>query len=320
MARNLLSSGSAEIAPLIAEVKEIGGPILGVLSDKQESLCLAVETDLPGVPHQLCHYHYLRDVAQPVCEADRKLKKQLKQKGRGIRDVERQVAQQQSDEARVVRGYCLAIREVMRDEGKYPLEPAGLTLYDKLRQIGTSLEKALSQRASAKLQRLLVILKVISPLTRTYVRLVVAWSWIHAIAHLLEQGATRAEAEAQLQHYVAGLGRTGDRSLDQIAAHIEKLTCAFAPKLFAFHDQPLLPTTHNDLEVFILREGRAVAVLHSLPSRFNWLEAFAAVDIEHFQKSLAGLRRADQRRQAWQVRRDLQVYLSHLEKDWKPPH
>lgn len=274
-----------------------------------------------------------------MCEADRKLKKQLKQKVRGIRDVERQVAQQPSDEARVVRGYCLAIREVMREDGKYPLEPAGLTLYDKLRQIRTSLEKALSQRASAKLHRLLVILKVISTLTRTYLRLVVAWSWIHTIAHLLEQGATRAEAEAQLQDYVASLPRTGDRSLDAIAAHIEKLTGAFAPKLFAFHDQPLLPTTNNDLEVFIgqlkkdrrrvtgrketgrfiLREGRAVAVLHSLPSHPNWLEAFAAVDIGHFQKSLAELRRADQRRQAWQVRCDLQVYLSHLEKDWKPP-
>lgn len=64
VARNLVSSGSAEIAPLIAEVRQIGVPIRGVISDKQESLCLAVEKELPGVPHQLCHYHYLRDVAQ----------------------------------------------------------------------------------------------------------------------------------------------------------------------------------------------------------------------------------------------------------------
>jgi hypothetical protein len=60
VARNLLSSGCAEIAPLIAEVKALGVPLLGVISDKQESLCLAVEKELPGVPHQLCHYHYLR--------------------------------------------------------------------------------------------------------------------------------------------------------------------------------------------------------------------------------------------------------------------
>jgi len=121
IARNLLSSGSAELAPLIAEVKELGVPILGVISDKQSSIRLAVEKELPGVPHQLCQYHYLRDLAQPVCETDRKLKKQLKQKVRGIRDVERQVAHKQDDEARITRGYCIALREALRDDGKYPL-------------------------------------------------------------------------------------------------------------------------------------------------------------------------------------------------------
>lgn len=340
VARNLLSSGSVELAPLIAEVKQLGVPIWGVISDKQESLCLAVEKELPGVPHQLCHYHYLNDVAKPVCEADRKLKKQLKQKVRGVREVERKVAHEPSAEARVVRDYCVAVREVMRDDGKYPLEPAGIKLYDKLNQIRTSLERSLAARASQKLQRLLVILNVITTLTKDYARLVVAWSWIHGLAHLLNEGATREQAEARLRQYVAGLPRVGDQELDEIAAHLEKLTKAFAPKLFAFHDQPLLPKTNNDLEVFIgqlkkdrrrvtgrkdtcafiLREGRAVALLKSLPSQPTWVEAFAAVDIEHFQKSLSELRRADQRSQAWQARRDLEVYLSHLEQDWKPPN
>lgn len=132
VARNLLSSGRLEIAPLIAAVKTLGVPILGVISDKQASVCLAVEQELPDTPHQLCQFHYLRDLAQPVCEADRKLKKQLKQQVRGIREVERKVAHEQAAEATTVRGYCVAVREVMRDDGKYPLEPAGITLYDKL--------------------------------------------------------------------------------------------------------------------------------------------------------------------------------------------
>jgi hypothetical protein len=82
LARNLLSSGNVELAPLLKEVKEIGVPILGVISDKQSSICLAVEKELPGAPHQLCQYHYLRDLAKPVNEADRKLKKEIKQKAR----------------------------------------------------------------------------------------------------------------------------------------------------------------------------------------------------------------------------------------------
>ncbi|HZS04023.1 MAG TPA: ISNCY family transposase [Blastocatellia bacterium] len=338
VARNLLSSGRVEIEPLIAEVKALGVPVLGVISDKQAAVCLAVEQALPGVPHQLSHFHYLRDVAQPVAEADRKLKKQLKQQVRGIREVERRVAHQPEAEAATVRGYCVAVREVMRDDGKYPLEPAGITLYERLNKIRQSLGGAIRARSSAQLQRLHTILDALTTQAKEYARLVVAWSWIHHLARLLDQGASRAEAEAQLRRYAGSLPRKADQSLSEMATHIEKITTAFAPKLFAFHDQPLLPKTNNELEVFIgqlkkerrrvtgrkdttafiLREGRAVALLHSLPSEPNWLAAFAAVEIEQFQKSLAELRRADERSQAWQARRDLDVYLSLLEQDWPP--
>jgi hypothetical protein len=278
------------------------------------------------VPHQLCQYQYLRDVAQPVCEADRKLKKQLKQKVRGIRELERQVAHKQDDEAQVVRGYCIALREVLRDDGKYPLEPAGITLYDKLTQIDASLQRAITRRTSAKLQRLRTLLQYVSTLTKQYARLVIAWSWIHHLAQLLDQGRTRAEAEARLGDYVASLPHGKDAALNEIVAHLDKLTRAFLPKLFAFHDQPLLPKTNNDLELFIgqlkkdrrrvtgrketsafiLREGRAVALLQSLPSQPVWLTAFVTVDVAYFQRSLAALRCADKHSQAWRARRNLE--------------
>ncbi len=329
---------SEELAPLVAEIKQLGVPILGAISDKQASICLAIEKELPGVPHQLCQFHYLRDMALPVCEADRKLKKQLKQKVRGIREVERQVARRSDDEAQITRGYCLALRKVLREDGKYPLEPAGIKLYDKLMQIDASLERPLKQRASAKLQRLRALLQAVSTQTKEYARLVIAWSWIHGLAQLLDQGSTRAEAEAQLLDYAVSLPHGDDTVLDEIVLHIEKLTQAFVPKLFAFHEQPLLPKTNNDLEVFIgqlkksrrcvtgrkdtcafiLREGRAVALLLNLPSEPVWLTAFATADFAYFQRSLASLRCAEQRSQAWRVRRDLQIYLIHLEQGWKP--
>lgn len=338
LARNLLSSSCVELSPLIAEIKQLGVPILGAISDKQASICLAFEKELPGVPHQLCQFHYLRDMAQPVCDADRKLKKHLKQKVRGLREVERQVAHKQDDEAQITRRYCLALREVLRDDGKYPLEPAGIKLYDKLKQIDASLERALNQRASAKLQRLRTILQAVSTLTKDYARLVIAWSWIHCLAKLLEQDLTRAEAETRLLNCAASLPRGKDLILDEVATHIEKLTRAFAPKLFAFHDQPLLPKTNNDLETFIgqlkksrrkitgrkdtstfiLREGRVVALLLSLPEKPIWQTTFSSVDIVYFQRSLLALRCADQRSQAWKIRRDLQLYLTHLEQGWQP--
>jgi transposase-like protein len=50
---------------------------VGVISDGQHSIRLAVAQVLPGVPHQLCQFHFLREAALPVFEADRHLKKEL---------------------------------------------------------------------------------------------------------------------------------------------------------------------------------------------------------------------------------------------------
>lgn len=41
------------------------------------------------MPHQLCHFHYLREAALHVYEADRHAKKELKKQVRGGRPIER---------------------------------------------------------------------------------------------------------------------------------------------------------------------------------------------------------------------------------------
>ena len=106
VAKTLLSSATPEIEPLIEEGLGLGLPIVGVISDQPESIGLAVQHKLPTVPHQICPYHDVKDVAQPVCAADRHFKKALKKKVRGIRDLERQAEQSRTKEAQVVVDYC----------------------------------------------------------------------------------------------------------------------------------------------------------------------------------------------------------------------
>jgi hypothetical protein len=102
VAKTRLSSATPEIELLIEEVLGLGLPIVGVISDKQESICWAVQHKLPTVPHQICQFHDLKDVAQPVCEADRHVKKELKKTIRGIRALARQAENSPSKEAQVV--------------------------------------------------------------------------------------------------------------------------------------------------------------------------------------------------------------------------
>ena len=82
------------------------------------------------MPHQLCHFHYLREAALPIYEADRHAKKELKKRVRGIRPIERKVEGRDDPEAEVIRGYCAAVRTALTDDGRPPLEASGLKLHD----------------------------------------------------------------------------------------------------------------------------------------------------------------------------------------------
>src|SRR2546428_145859 len=115
--------------------------MVGVISDGQLSIRRAVAQALPEVPHQLCHFHYLREAAKPIYEADRHAKKVLKKHVRGVRPLERAVEGRTDHEAEVVRGYCSAVRSALTDDGRPPLAASGLTLHDRLTAIADSLER-----------------------------------------------------------------------------------------------------------------------------------------------------------------------------------
>src|SRR5215831_7629245 len=142
LARSLLSATHDDLALLVQEVQQaLPVPIVGVITDGQPSIRAAMAQALPGVPHQLCQFHYLREAAKPISEADRHAKKILKKQVRGVRPLERQLEGRTDPEAEVVRGYCSAVRSALTDDGPPPLAAAGLTLHDRLTAIADSLER-----------------------------------------------------------------------------------------------------------------------------------------------------------------------------------
>ena len=146
LARSLLSATEHDLTALLTEVQQaLPVPIVGVISDGQLSIRKAVAAALPDVPYQLCQFHYLREAAKPVYEADRHAKKELKKQVRGVRPIERTLEGRTDAASEAIRGYCLAVRSALTDDGRPPLCASGLKLHERLEAISASIGRVVEK-------------------------------------------------------------------------------------------------------------------------------------------------------------------------------
>jgi hypothetical protein len=151
LARSLLSSSQGDLVALLREVTAaLPVPVDGVISDGQQPIQAAVQAVLPDVPHQLCQFHYLREAAKPLYEADRHAKKELKKHLRGVRPLERALDDREDDEATAIRGYCLAVRSALTDDGQPPLSASGLHLHDRVEAIAASIARVEAEKGGSR--------------------------------------------------------------------------------------------------------------------------------------------------------------------------
>ncbi len=83
----------------------------------------------------------LLDAIDPLYEADRHAKTLLKKQLRGVRPIEGAVEAYNTPENEAIRGYCLAVRASLTDDGRSPLEASGLKLHERIKQISDSIER-----------------------------------------------------------------------------------------------------------------------------------------------------------------------------------
>ncbi len=152
VARSLLGATENDLAPLLEEAasicRKLEIPIVGVITDGQRSIRNAVARALPGVPHQLCPFHYVREAAKPIAAADLHAKKELKKHVRGVRPIERALEGRTDEEAEAVHGYCLAVRSALTDDRRPPLDADGLQWEERLRAIDDAITRVAEKRGS----------------------------------------------------------------------------------------------------------------------------------------------------------------------------
>jgi hypothetical protein len=339
LARNLQSADKDSIASLLKEIKNLKVPIKGVISDGQRSIRLAVAQEFPGIPHQLCHFHFLSNIARPIAEMDRALKVDLKKRVRGIRSVEKKIAFRNDEKARVIRRYCEAIRVVLREDGVYPLQPGGLRLWRYLRKIQQSIQENNKPHPDSDLEKLLKALCIIDELKAQYHRIKRLYKLIFEANAILRQQVSAEKVRLDMQAYVDRLMSLHFRRLDEKAAvlNILKFTDSYWEGLFYHYDHLEIPRTNNDLEVYIrklkaeqrkttgrascqghiVRYGAYVALLDSHASQKETLFHLRCVPYDAFRLCFVEIRSFRFRLSFKQnLLKDLEGFLRSQEECW----
>lgn len=256
-AENLLSSDVESIKRMLQSVIDLGYPILGVISDGQDTIRKSVSGLLPDTPYQLCHYHYLDNVGKGLEEKDRKLKTKLKKELRGISRVERHIEKiEPGCEKDVLKDFAIAIRTTLLENSVYPFDCGGVKVYDRLVDIESALESCQTVRNHPLLSRMKEMVSGYRPYTEEYQGVIVLLTITRRIAEFIDpDNFPDDKIEKRKRRLIGYMGYVANLKADypELSVHLKqvlKATRSFLPGLFTYLQCSLLPVTNNDLEIF----------------------------------------------------------------------
>jgi hypothetical protein len=268
-------------------LKHLEWPILAVLSDKQTGLKPALTKVLPNSRHQWCQAHYLRNLAEPLADADGAFKGELRKAVRQhvgdlIRTEPRADPAQagvltvtgllpspleapkapaarppmpEADTDEVVTQLFRRTRYLLTLKGRPPFRLAGIETYEQLHDVaGFSLDLLTDHYDPRLVQLVQGLQAALSPFDQTYRELQQGAAWLRDIAYILEPSAasprSAEQVATQLRSYLGTVRYRPDlpSTVKRFGAHLDKISRSYWSGLFHCYEVPGLPRTNNDLE------------------------------------------------------------------------
>ncbi len=252
------------LKPVKGFLKRHGLPIGGIVIDAEANIQAAMEETFPAAPIQLCQFHYVSNLAKPLVEHDRDLRRQLQEGMNGVPQLAREVsaregrAQGLSAEQSSILGELLrGLRSVLKDNGKSPYKPGGLRMYDRLLEAEKAVKAMRRRYKQAVLLDLQKLLGVVRRLRHQAEWLREFYQAVWAMSDtLFSDNATGTGVRGKVQELKGAwddrLGRFGRLNPEHPAVQVlerwETTTDNYGDRLFTTYSHPHLPRTNNAME------------------------------------------------------------------------
>ena len=176
--KRIVSSESAA-TPDGQALIDVRRPIIAAVSDKETGLLPAIAAVLPGVRHQLCQFHFLKNCASVMdgdlqtlgtsvderAERVQKIAKRLHEKGFDSIESEHNLAanpapaspkgksryateKDELSEEQLASELCAMARHASRRSGRAPLNPPALVRHNELERVGATVQRAKKKKTA----------------------------------------------------------------------------------------------------------------------------------------------------------------------------
>ncbi len=148
-AENVTESGVSRLKEVLAPVLALKVPVLGTMSDAQESEVMALKELWPDVPHQTCQFHALERASRPIVKEDNQIKAEMRGKmqesvtkvRKHIREQKESVFEAEAKQLDVLDDYALGVQSALSQKGKAPFDYVSIKAAEALDDVAASLEK-----------------------------------------------------------------------------------------------------------------------------------------------------------------------------------
>jgi hypothetical protein len=293
-AERRLARSKDDLVPMLKRsanlAAEIGVRILGIASDKETSLVPAIADVFPGIPHQFCQTHFLKNVAEPLKEDDQELARGARETVLALRKVQRTIERRfpevavgvraedpgtaeaeipkartatearALEEAKIAAALARAGTTVGVVSGRAIMDPPGLKRFHRLEQVRAAATAAAQRKGAPKNGWALIddVREAFLPLELLHAeanRLDRHVEIVRHVAHLLDTDKPASQVKRVLRRYLNRLEEEAPRrgrgaQTGHFVDHLVKTAESYWEGLFHTYKHPEIPRTTNSLEGF----------------------------------------------------------------------